>query len=477
MSVAPDGSVVVRLSAAPWLVRHAIDGQPSPLAVTSDLDWVSKLVTAEDGSLYLGGTIPAADETLGTRVRIDHLSATGSTLGSARWALSQSLGSTARDESTSLGGLTDDGAGSVWALITADFGRFVGPLDENLELRARTEVPALVDESGAARDVASPTQLTVVERGQYLIQGGDSALWIQRGDGAQQGRGGWWKALASIGQPGVFAGGIAPAPNGGWFAAVGSGVSDHVSGHGFFHRGFVRLTDDGRRVSGNGDYFEPRTPPLEDGELRHVSLAVLADSVLLATLLPNGTPLNADDVTLSPEQPNATLVRYTLTGEYSEARALGRVLSVAAVGPEAAVVLQTDASDRYRLQRFDFAPLTASLVADGDACSASEDCASGACCSSATGLDPVTCSATGTCPEGDYCDRGDTTCDGVCLDGELPGTQGYCAKPCPVATDCPARSHCVNEVCMPTCSTDDDCPYRDSHCRADGEVSVCVVGS
>jgi hypothetical protein len=475
MNVAPDGSVVVRLSAAPWLVRHEADGKPSVLSVDIALDWVTQFVTGDDGSLYLAGTVDVPDAP--RAVRIVHLSPSGTTLGSALWGLPREVGAEGQDEAAQLGGLARDDAGTIWAVATAEFGRFVGVVDSDLQLQARVEVPQLVDELDQPRDVVAPARLAFAAEGQYLLQGGSRALWVQRGDGLLADRGGWWlEQAANPSEDAVHAGGVLHAPSSGWFVAVGTGFTDTDAGGGFYHRGVVRLSEDGRRVWGNGDYFEPQTAPVDQAELRHVSLALLDDSVLLATLLPNGTPRNADDISLSPAHPLATVIRYSQRGEYAAALELGAVLDVKTVAPEAALFLEPDDLG-YRLQRFDFEPLELLPLDAGAPCSVPSDCASSACCASATGLFPVTCSARGQCSLGAYCEQGDRTCDGTCVDGELPATQGYCAPACVTSDDCPTRSACVNGSCSPTCQTDADCPYRGAHCLPMGAELVCVTGS
>lgn len=475
MSVAPDGGVVVRLLVAPWLVRHAPDGRPSALSVDGDFVWVTEFVTGNDGSLYLAGTVDAPNG-VGHTVRIDHLSPSGTTLASALWGLPREAGAEGQDESAELGGLTRDDAGTIWVVATAEFGRFVGVVDPDLRLQARVEIPRLVDDLGEPRDVATPTRAAFAADGQYLLQGGSSALWVQRGDGLLADRGGWWLEQATNVRSGaVHAGGIVHAPSGGWFAAVGTGFTDADAGGGFYHRGLVRLSDDGRRVWGSGDYFEPQSPPSDEADLRHVSLALLDDSVLLATLAPNGTPRNADDITLSPDHPLATVIRYTQRGEYAAALELGGVLDVATVGPHAAVFLEPEGSG-YRVQRFDFEALELPLLPAGAACSVPADCAAGACCASATGLFPVTCSASAQCGLGTYCEQHDSTCDGTCIDGEQPATQGYCSPTCATSNDCPTRSACADGSCRPTCQTDADCPYRGAQCVAIADDQVCVPG-
>ena len=265
------------------------------------------------------------------------------------------------------------------------------------------------------------------------------------------------------------------APGGGWFAAVGSGATDEA-GHGFYHRGVLRLSSDGRRLWGGGDFFEPGTAR-DAARLRHTSLAVLADSVLLATALPNETPLNADDVTLSPEHPLATLVRYSLKGDRAQALELGAVEASLAIEPRAAVFLLSDPSEpqRYDLERIDFSALDEPLAKSGEACSVSEDCASGACCAKASGLFAVTCGDNVKCATGNYC-TADEQCDGTCLISPSGAGQGYCTPVCMASSDCPSSHACIAGECRQVCLSTEDCPYRGTECSQATSAEALVLG-
>ena len=469
MNVAPDGSVVVRIAHAPWLVKHDTTGSAHALTPEADLEWASAFAIAADGSLYLGGTVPLDGDTQNSNVRIDHLSATAKTLSSRQWLLPGV-------QSSALLSLTRGPSGEVHALSSSDSGVAVVRLADNGDAAEVAAVPLPLDKQ--ASDLAQPARLALSADGSYLLQGGSSMLWVERADASGQASAAWFYRLAdNPEQAAVYAGGIVPTAQGGWFAAVGTGFQA-ASGPSFYHRGVVRLSEDGRRLWGAGDYFEPGTSA-DGAALRRVSLALLDDSILLTVAVANAEPKNSDDITLSPEHKNATLIRYSLKGDYAQAFELGAIQAAAAIGAEAAVFLETDPTqpDRYTLQRFDFAPLVVPKVAAGAACSANQDCESGACCASSTGLFAVTCAEAGHCGQGDYCNDS-ALCSGSCVVNSNAALQGFCSATCTASSDCPARSACVSGQCLPSCVSAADCPYRGTQC-ADATsneaetVSVC----
>jgi len=193
--------------------------------------------------------------------------------------------------------------------------------------------------------------------------------------------------------------------------------------------------------------------------------------------LPNGTPLNADDVVLSPEGPQATLVRYSLKGNYAQAFELGAVEASLAIEPRAAAFLLSDPSEphRYELERIDFVPLVEPLAQRGEPCSLSEDCARGACCASASGLFSVICTDGATCAAGNYC-TSDEQCVGTCLISPSGAGQGYCSPACTASGDCPSSHACVNGECRQVCLSTSDCPYRGTACTQATSAEALVLG-
>ncbi len=479
LSAPGDGSVLVRLSAAPWLVRHDAQGSPKALTVDGDLDWATGFVATPDGSLYVAGS-PRLGAQAANEVRIDHLSAEGAQLSTVTWQLSVlSEGPRQGDPlPTEVDAITIGADGALYALASSEAELALVQLDADGSAARVTAVPV-----PAARDASyfqAPQRLTVASDGSFLIQGGTSALWALRGVALGTAAQAWSAELGNVDNA-VEASGVLALPAGGWFAAVASGSTGAASEHGFYHRGVVRLSADGRRLWGAGDFFEP-SMPAADAELRHASLALLDDSVLLGVTIASATPLNADDVTLSAAFPYTTLARYSLTGDLVRAYELGRVQAALALEPLAAVLLGPDPAnpDGYSLQRLDFEPLDEPLAKKGAACSVSADCAEGgACCASARGLFPITCSDAPTCPTADYCSDASQCAGGLCSIAPNGAGQGFCSAECQTNDDCPTRTSCVDGQCLVTCLSDDDCPYRDTTCASASDteaqaVSVCA---
>jgi hypothetical protein len=476
LSAAPDHSVVVRLAESPWLVRHDVHGRPSALHVDSSLAWAAGFVSDADGSLYVAGSAPPSEQNASLGVRVDHLSPTGGALTSTTWTLPESPGE--GDASTRFEAISLGADGRVYVLATNDSERALVALSADGEPDVVTPVSIPLGRDAAYFDAAQ--RLAVAADGSALIQGGASVSWLLRADASSAELAPWSYELANA-ESAVAAGGVLSAPGGGWFAAVGSGSTDDT-GHGFYHRGLLRISGDGRRLWGGGDYFEPGV--LEDTALlRHVSLAELEDSVLLAVARASDTPRNADDVTLSPDQPQATLVRYSLKGDYEQAWDLGGVQATIALEARAAVFLLTDPEDphRYSIERIDFAALAVPGAAAGEACSVNEDCLGGSCCASSSGLFAVTCSANLGCPVGTFCSD-DSQCQGTCSISPGGAGQGFCTGPCAASLDCPSGYACIHEQCLRACLGTDDCPYRGTECSEANsaealQVSVCTAAA
>ena len=469
MHPAADGGVVVRLTESPWLVRHDANGRPNALAVETALDWALGFVNSDDGSLYVAGTIRSGEAADDAHVRVDHLSPSGRTLAAQEWSVPGASG-------TSCNGIGLGPDGAVYVLATTSTGRSLVRLGPDGELADALAVPVPLGQAEA--DFAGPQRLALAPDGSYLMQGGTRDLWLERATLAGDANDAWGLLLDQ--QPAddaIYAGGMLRAAQGGWFVAVGSGSSDE-SGRGFYHRGVLRLSEDGRRLWGQGDFFEP-SAVTDAAALRRVSLALLEDSVLLATAKPSGVPLNDDDILLDADEPETTLVRYSLKGDFEQAYALGGILDAAAVGSHAALFLgaSPDRPHRYSLLRIDFDALSVPLAAQGAACSVSADCAAGACCASATGLRAVTCRASERCTSGDFCSD-DAQCSGKCVLSPSGAGLGFCSAPCQASLDCPRNAACIDEQCFAVCGDSSDCPYRGNECTAvtsaeAQQVSVC----
>ena len=475
---AKDGSVVVRLAESPWLVRHDANGKPRALMVESALDWALGFVNVDDGSLYVAGTIRGSEQSDDAHVRVDHLSASGGSLASSEWSLPATADATDGEASvpTSFSGIDVDPDGKAYVLASTSVGRSLVRLGLDGEIAEVLGVPLPLGQAEA--DFARAQRLTLAADGSYLIQGGTRDLWLERAELAGDASNAWSLLLDK--QPtddAIYAGGMLRAAQGGWFVAVGSGASD-ANGRGFYHRGVLRLSEDGRRLWGQGDFFEP-SAATNAARLRQVSLALLEDSVLLATLASSGVPRNDDDVTLSSGEPETTLVRYSLKGNFEQAYALGGIRDAAALAAQAAVFLgaSPEHPHRYSLRRIDFDALSVPLAAQGEACSVDTDCAEGACCASATGLLAVTCRKSDHCSSGDFC-TDDSQCSGKCMLSPSGAGQGFCSAPCQASVDCPRNAACIDAQCLSRCVDTSSCPYRGSECAAVTsaeavQVSVC----
>ncbi len=477
LSTSGDGSVVVRLAGSPWLVRHDSAGTARALELATGLDWANGFVAAPDGSLYIAGSPRLTEHADANEVRVDHLSASGASLSSLTWQLSDPPGSAGDAVPSEVDAITLGADGQVYALAASEAALAVVQLDADGNAARVTPVP--VPATREAAYFQAPRRLTVAADGSFLIQGGTSALWALRSDASGTVSESWSTELGNV-PSAVEPSGVLALATGGWFAAVATGATDADTDQGFYHRGLVRLSADGRRLWGAGDFFEPSAHS-DDALLRHASLALLNDSVLLSVTIASATPLNPDDVTLSTELPYTTLVRYSLRGDVAQAYELGRVQAALAIEPQAAVFLGPDSAnpDGYSLQRLDFQALNVPPAQQGQACSVTEDCADGgACCASARGLFPIVCSDAPSCPAGDYCSDA-SQCDGaLCVIAPNGVGQGFCAATCTITSDCPTRTSCVDGQCLPNCLSDDDCPYRGSTCASasDAEaqaVSVC----
>lgn len=79
-----DGSVVLRLDSAPWLVRYAADGQSTALQVAEALDWMQGFAVARDGSIFVAGNVSSAADADST-VKMTHLDASGALIKEMNW--------------------------------------------------------------------------------------------------------------------------------------------------------------------------------------------------------------------------------------------------------------------------------------------------------------------------------------------------------------------------------------------------------
>ncbi len=463
LHAAPDGSVVVRLTAAPWLVRHDVNGQATPLTLQSALDWVQQFVISGDGSLYvLGTSMSGTASASSSSVRVDHLSSAGSLLGSKRWGIPNKspLQDAPATDSTTFGGAALGPDGGIYVVAEGIWSRSVVKLTADGDFGTETTVPPPYDSSGNALVLEAPERLAVAADGSFLIEGGSSSLWIEGvipGGTASV----WTTNLAENAvDDSVYAAGVAPGPQGDWFAALGTGWTNSFSGLGYYQRSVVRMSNTGTSRWTAGDYFEPAAL-INEASIRYSAMAVLSDSVLLATSTPS-TPTNNDDVPLSPDDASATTVRYTLNGKYAEAFDLGAVIDLTPLGPEAAAVLSAGSNGTgYTLSRFDFEPLMVAAQQAGQACSANTDCASGACCSSAF-TQNATCAAANKCAQNDSC-VSNAECSGSCV---IAGAaqSGFCASACAASSDCPMNSFCIGTSCIPSCNSGNDCPFPGTQC-------------
>jgi hypothetical protein len=440
---------VVRLAEDPWLVRYAADGQASPLSLQAGLEWALAFVVAKDGSFYVAGGTNVG--TAGAGVRVDHLSPVGVLLASNDL---RTDGGLTTFQALSLG--PDD---KVYLLGESASSRSLITLTAEGGFGSALMLPAVASNQDGQHVLDAPSSMAIGPNGSITLQGGSDALWVQHVEMlGNTPTTAWWQTLAdNFARASVYAGGVAAAEDGGWFVGVGTGWTNASSLLGYYQRTVVHFTNDGRTLWGSGDYFEPLQIS-EPSVMRHARICPLADSVLLATLVP-ATPRNRDDKLLDASEPSATVARYTKNGVLAQSLALPGVIDLVPVGPTSAVFLGADA----KITRLDLQALNPAPAATGDVCTAAADCVSGACCASPSSMFKSECGAAAKCAQGDLC-TDDSTCAGTCVKGSTAGSQGFCSTACAASSDCPKNSFCVGTNCLATCNAATDCPHQGTSC-------------
>jgi hypothetical protein len=456
----PDGGVVVRTTRDPWFVSVSKDGQATPLSLQAGTPWAGGFALGKDGSLYVAGMNASSP-------RVDHLSPSGQLLGS------NDLSAEATDILAIRHGSDDD---NVYVLARLSGALRLLTLSAEGKAGTIAQLPgAAPDERGSMQDFASPHQFAVA-RGRLGLQGGDDLVWLAdvtlpaaASMATAPGLGNWWHRQADeFAYFSVYAGGVSPAPNGGWYSAFGSGWTNASSGLGYYSRTLERYTASGKGLWTGFDYFEPRivTDPAAQ---RLVTFATLADSVIYAGfLVPD--PQNSDPSYANGSSP-ANVVRFSHSGLVGESLTVPNVLGLAPVGPTSVAMLTSGSVVRY-----DFEALNLPASKAGAKCVEATDCESGACCAGPRNMFQHVCLAEPKCGQGDSCSS-DANCTGKCM-LSATGPEGFCAGACAASADCPKDTFCVAGGCLPVCAMPQDCPYPGVACarvpNAEGiDVSVC----
>lgn len=444
---APDGSVLVRLAAEPWLVRYAADGVMIPLSLRAGLGWAKEVEVAPDSSVYVAGSVEPGN------VRVEHLAPDGELLGAGEWAVGQEI--------TTLEALDVAPDGTAYVLANNIYGRTLVQLDEDGAGTDSWQIP-----NGSTGPLSIPPleyaeQLVFEMDGSFAVQGtGRNGHWLQKVVGLPDAASEAWVLSLSESAGPFIASGVVPDGSGGWFTAMSTGPTQTLFND--CKRKLHRVSSDGRVLWSRGDELKS-----QHAEGSWLARFARLDQTLVFVVGAASASNDQTSVLLDSANISANLVRYTASGELVQSLSLGnRLLDVASLGGESALVLSKGepldtTAPGYTVRRLDFAALPAAAVAqDGESCSGNEACASGKCCVGPSGGSGV-CGSNGRCAQGDSCAAAED-CAGACVQSST-GTQGFCAQLCEASKECPKESFCVDGKCLAVCQT--DCAYQGTSCQ------------
>jgi len=303
-----DGSVVLRLDSAPWLVRYASDGQSSPLQVAEALDWMQGFAIGADGTLFVAGNLPGTAGAAST-VKMAHFESSGALIEAMNWpeptTFVRSMAASPDGHVYLGGGGTGaDGLPLYRVVAVNEDGSPGASMDSPVE----PEVLAVdVNGHAIAGSVAAPSDFFISQAA--LLQPDQAAIRLFLRDAGSR-------------IPTNYFAGAAPDGEGGWYyGAAEEGVN-----------GFsVHL----QRVDSAGKGSSASSPIVSVGD--HAGLAALRDSTLIGLgRVPNGTSIRTQFL-------------------FDNYESLSTFVDTVAVGPlSAVVVVQRPLGKGYSIARVDF---------------------------------------------------------------------------------------------------------------------------